>query len=229
MIPNKAFLLLVISMLLLLAVTGCSKTNGPKQSAAAALSPEQIQELRKEYPLATGYPALIEMRDFSFKELLGVADSVIVAEVIQQMPNFTVNLITDPETPEGKLAEKQRELGIELYTPVFSSFQVKVDRVVTGKKVEDTVNLFYNFSELKGIEPELKAGMKIVAAIKQGVGKEQEGGYSYTRYGLYYVVEGDYVLTAFEGQSDEMKSFTQRTNGKSLDNLIAEIKSLKGE
>jgi hypothetical protein len=218
-----------MSMLLVLSLSGCSKYSVPEQSAAAALSPEQIQELRKEYPLSTGYPALIDLRDITFQEVLEVSDSVIVAEVAQQMPDFTVNLITDPDSPEGKLAGKQEKLGIGFNTRVFSSFQVKVERVVTGEKVADTINLFYNSSELKGIEPELKAGMKIVAAIKRGVGKEQQGSYSYTRYGLYYVVEGDYVLTAFEGPGAETKDFTRRTNGKSLDNLIAEIQRLKGE
>lgn len=69
--------------------------------------------------------------------------------------------------------------------------------------------------------------MRIVAAIKKGVGEEQEGSYSFTRYGTYYVVDGDYVLSAFEGQTEEMKAFSRDTNGYKLDHLIAEIKALK--
>ncbi|MNY76300.1 hypothetical protein D3C86_2158430 [compost metagenome] len=57
---------------------------------------------------------------------------------------------------------------------------MKVDEVVTGNEVGDTINLIYN-SDFKGIEPSLKQGMKIVVAVKNGVGEEQEGSYSFTR------------------------------------------------
>ncbi|MEK5468209.1 hypothetical protein MKY64_24675 [Paenibacillus sp. FSL R7-0210] len=153
-------------------------------------------------------------------------DTFIVAEVIQQLPDFSVDLITEPGTPEGNLAEKLKDSGLEPYKPMFTSFQVNVDQVVTGEEVEGTFNLIYD-SEFKGIEPELKPGMKIVAAIKKGVGEEQKGSYSFTRYGTYYVVDGDYVLSAFEGESEEMKAFSRDTNGYKLNHLIAEIKELK--
>ncbi|MNE57576.1 hypothetical protein D3C80_1525480 [compost metagenome] len=142
------------------------------------------------------------------------------------MPDFSVNLITEPGTPERNLAEKLKESGAQSYKPAFTAYQVKVDEVVTCNEVGDTINLIYN-SDFKGIEPSLQQGMKIVVAVKNGVGEEQEGSYSFTRYGTYYVVEGDYVLSAFEGQSEEMKVFSQETNGKLLDNLISEIKALK--
>ncbi|MFC6653574.1 hypothetical protein [Paenibacillus rhizoplanae] len=208
-------------------LTGCSKISSESDElAAASLSPEQIMELRKEYPLSTGSPENVDLRDLTFKEVLDHTDTVIVAEVIQQMPDFSVDLVTEPGTPEGNLAEKLKDSGLEPYKPMFTSFQVNVDQVVTGEEVEGTINLIYN-SEFKGIEPELKPGMKIVAAIKKGVGEEQEGSYSFTRYGTYYVVDGDYVLSAFEGQTEEMRAFSRDTNGYKLDHLIAEIKALK--
>lgn len=121
--------------------------------------------------------------------MLDYTDSVIIVEVIQQMQDFSVDLITEPGTPEGNLAEKLEVSGEQPYKPEFTSFQV---------------------------------------AVKKGVGKEQEGSYSFTRYGTYYVVEDDYVLSAFEGQTEEMKAFSRETNGYKLNLLIAEIKALKG-
>lgn len=196
-------------------------------TSAASLSTEKINELRKEYPLSIGSPQNVDLQDLTFKQVLDYTDSVIVAEVIQQMPDFSVDLITEPGTPEGNLAEKLEASGEQPYRPEFTSFQVKVNEVVTGEEVGDTINLIYN-SDFKGVEPDLKPGMKIVAAVKKGVGKEQEGSYSFTRYGTYYVVEDDYVLSAFEGQTEEMKAFSRETNGYKLDHLIAEIKALKG-
>ncbi|MEK3796296.1 hypothetical protein MKX42_31630 [Paenibacillus sp. FSL R7-0204] len=218
----------VMAFIVLGLITGCSSVTSSTSdmSSATSLSPEKIKELRKTYPVSTGSPQNVDLQDLTFKQVLDYTDSVIIAEVIQQMPDFSVDLITEPGTPEGNLAEKLEAAGEQPYRPEFTSFQVKVDEVVTGEEVGSTINLIYN-SEFKGIEPELKPGMKIVVAVKKGVGKEQEGSYSFTRYGTYYVVEDDYVLSAFEGQSEEMRGFSQDTNGYKLDNLISEIKALK--
>lgn len=225
---NKHYRWLIATMMLSLVITGCSSSPLSSNQPAASLSLDQIQELRKEYPLSFGSPQNVELRDLTFKEVLNHTDSVIIAEVVQQEPNFSVDLPADPETPEGKLIEKQREAGIEPYKPEFISYQVKVEEIITGEDIGGTINIFYN-SDFMGMEPDLKPGMKIVTAVKKGVGDQQEKGYSFTRYGTYYIVEENYVLSAYEGQSEEMKSFTSQTNGKSLENLILEIKELVGD
>ena len=61
------------------------------------------------------------MRDIPFKEILDVADSVIVAEVIRQVADVSVELPAEPGTPEGKLAEKVKIRGFEPYKPTFIS------------------------------------------------------------------------------------------------------------
>lgn len=224
---NKQITFAIASMLLVTVITSCSyPSTHPNRLTTRGLSPEKIQELRKEYPLSIGSPVNVNFRDLTFKEVLDHTDSVIIAEVIQQMPDISVDLITAPGTPEGNLSAKEQEAGMKPYKPEFTSFQVNVKEVVTGEEVENTINLIYN-SDFKDIEPNLKPGMKIVVAIKNGVGAQQEGSYSFTRYGTYYVVEGDYVLSAYEGQSEEMRDFTMQTNGKPLENLISEIRGLK--
>ena len=228
MIFNNKIKLIIVSMLLLVFVTGCSNHVSEDQSKVASLSSEQIKELRKDYPLSEGTPVNVNFKDLTFKEVLDHTDSVIIAEVVKQIPNFTVDLITEAGTPEGMLAEKQKETGVQPYKPEFISFQVNVEEVVAGEDVATTINLFYN-SDFKGMEPELKPGMKMVVAIKKGVGPEQADSYSFTRYGTYYVVEGDYVLSAYEGEGKDIKRFNLQTNGKSLENLITEINNLKGK
>ena len=224
---EKQITFAIASMLLVTVITSCSNSSShPERLTDRSLSPEKIQELRKEYPLSIGAPVNVNLRDLTFKEVLDHTDSVIIAEVIQQIPDISVELITAPGTPEGNLTAKEQEAGMNPYKPEFTSFQVNVKEVITGEEVENTINLIYN-SDFKDIEPNLKPGMKIVVAIKNGVGAQQEGSYSFTRYGTYYVVEGDYVLSAYEGQSEEMRDFTLQTNGKPLENLISEIRGLK--
>ncbi|WP_405106650.1 hypothetical protein MHH28_25345 [Paenibacillus sp. FSL K6-1217] len=65
-----------------------------------------------------------------------------------------MDLITEPGTPEGNLAGKLEESGLQPYKPEFTSFQVKVDEVVTGEEVSSNINLIYN-SEFRGLYPNL--------------------------------------------------------------------------
>ncbi len=102
---------------------------------------------------------------------------------------------------------------------------MKVDKVVTGEDVEKDTFLFYN-ADFAGVEPELKPGMKIIAVVKKGTTGEQIGGYSFTRYGTYYIVDDDYVLAAYEGESEEILDFTEQTNGIQLDDFMDKIKNL---
>lgn len=217
----KRITLTILLFSLALIVFGCSSD---KQNASS-LSNERIAELRKEYPLSEGNPSLAQTVDVPFEQILEMSDSVIIAEVIKQNPNFKSTLTAEPGTPEGDAAEKDKARGIEPYKPTFVSYQVKVDEVIVGEDVEETTNLFYN-ADFVGTEPDLKPGMKIVASVKKGTAPEQQGSYSFTRYATYYVVDEDFVLSAYQGESDEMRSFTEQTDGKTLNNLIDQVKEL---
>ncbi|WP_336783209.1 hypothetical protein [Paenibacillus illinoisensis] len=217
----KRITLTILLFSLALIVFGCSSD---KQNASS-LSNERIAELRKEYPLSEGNPSLTQTIDVPFEQILEMSDSVIIAEVIKQNPNFKSTLTAEPGTPEGDAAEKDKARGIEPYKPTFVSYQVKVDEVIVGEDVEETTNLFYN-ADFVGTEPDLKPGMKIVASVKKGTAPEQQGSYSFTRYATYYVVDEDFVLSAYQGESEEMRSFTEQTDGKTLNNLIDQVKEL---
>lgn len=217
----KRITLTILFFSLALFVFGCSSD---KQNASS-LSNERIAELRKEYPLSEGNPSLAQTVDVPFEQILEMSDSVIIAEVIKQNPNFNSTLTAEPGTPEGDAAEKDKARGIEPYKPTFVSYQVKVDEVIVGEDVEETTNLFYN-ADFVGTEPDLKPGMKIVASVKKGTAPEQQGSYSFTRYATYYIVDEDFVLSAYQGENEEMRSFTEQTDGKTLNNLIDQVKEL---
>ncbi|WP_340388111.1 hypothetical protein [Paenibacillus sp. FSL E2-0151] len=213
-------------VLALVSLSGCSSPFYESFNAAGSrLSSDRMNELRKEYPLSTGVPATINMREVSFNEVMAFGDGVVVAEVLKVLPSFRVELSTKPGTPERKVADKDRANGITSYQPEFISYQVKVNEVVTGEDVEKDTFLFYN-ADFAGVEPELKPGMKIIAVVKKGTTGEQIGGYSFTRYGTYFIVDDDYVLAAYEGESEEILDFTEQTNGIQLDVFMDKIKNL---
>lgn len=211
---------------LLFSLTGCTTLCVNSDDGVGNLLPqERIKELREEYPLSTNTPATISMREVSFREVMTYGDGVVVAEVMKVLPNFRVELTTDPGTPERKMADKDRANGVTPYQPEFISYQVKVHEVVTGDHVAEDTFLFYN-ADFAGMEPELKPGMKIIAVVKKGTTGEQLGGYSFTRYGTYYIVDVNYVLAAYEGESEELRGFTEETNGIQLDAFMDKIKNL---
>ncbi|KAA8753487.1 MULTISPECIES: hypothetical protein [Paenibacillus] len=224
MVRVSCWLLSIV--LAMVSLSGCSSPFYESFNAAGSrLSSDRMNELRKEYPLSTGVPATINMREVSFREIMSYGDGVVVAEVMNVLPSFRVELTTEPGTPERKMADKDRANGITPYQSEFISYQVKVHEVVTGADVPKDTFLFYN-ADFAGVEPELKPGMKIIAVVKKGTTGEQLGGYSFTRYGTYYIVDGDYVLAAYEGESEELRDFTEKTNGIQLDFFMDKIKNL---
>lgn len=206
---------------LLVLLTGCANVA----PAASSLSPERINELRQEYPAVQGFPPNTMAREIPFRQVLEVADAVIIAEVVQPNPNFHSELPAEPNTPEGALTDKTNKQDLSPAVYEFVSYQVRVEEVIDGEPVQDTIDLFYN-AEFQGFEPQLQSGMKIVTAIMSGTGDGQEGKYSFTRYGTYYIVEEEYVLSAYEGHSEELTTFASQTNGKRLAHLIRTIKEL---
>ncbi|MCM3171769.1 hypothetical protein [Paenibacillus sp. MER 99-2] len=206
---------------LTIVVLGCSTD----QQLVASLTDDRIEELREEYPLSAGSPAYVQTIDVSFDQILEISDAVIIAEVLKQNENFQATLSTEPGTPEGDFAEKDKAQGMEPYKPTFVSYKVKVHRVIVGEEVNENINLFYN-ADFVGVEPNLKPGMKIVTSIKEGTAPEQKGSYSFTRYATYYVVDDNYVLSAFQGNTEEMRNFTKQTDGKTLINMVEHIEEL---
>ncbi|WP_342553447.1 hypothetical protein [Paenibacillus sp. FSL R7-0652] len=220
----------LLLMMFTVTLTACSTAafKSPQGAEPSRLSAERIQELRDQYPVYSGVPPLINMREVSFREIMNYADAVIVAEVIGDHPPFSVELTAEPGTSEGALAEKQRNQGLSPDEPEFTAYQVKVLEVVSGEDVPENTFLFYN-AVFAGIEPELKPGMRIVTAVGKGTAGGQIGGYSFSRSGTYYIVDEDYVLAAYEGQTEDVRDFTDQTNGIRLGAMMRIIKDIGRE
>lgn len=217
----KKMIVMILLLSLTLVVLGCSTD----QQSSLRLSDERIKELRKEYPLSDGHSDYALTIDVPFEQILKKSDSVIIAEVIKQNENFQSTLSTELGASEGNLAKKNKEQGIQSYKPTFVSYEVKVKEVIVGEVIKETTNIFHN-ADFIGIEPDLKPGMTIVASVKKGTAPEQIGSYSFTRYATYYVVDEKYVLSAYHGKTEEMRGFTNQTDGITLNSLVELIKEL---
>ena len=208
-------------------------------SASAALGDEQVSELRSKYPLYEGSPPLAVIRERGLKDMLSLCDAVILGEVTEVLPEYSIVLVEGNDTPEGKLYEKGEQLGLQMQnTASFMQYRVKVTEVISAKSsgqgevdggqeadidgqaesICGDIIIAVN-SQLRGYVPEPEAGMKIVTPVKRGEGKH-EGKYFYSRVGFYYVTDDGFVLSAYV--EDEDIKFTGRT----LEYLKRKIKGM---
>lgn len=188
------------------------------QSRHQQLSQERLLELRREYPAYNEDPPFASMIRPSFEEIMDRSETVIIGEVVAELPEYTVDLVK-PGTVDEQLEQKMKSKGLPSYQASFKQYEVKVTKQIAGEPVEDVIKLAYN-ADFAGFEPELKSGMSIVTGIAKGQ-DVHEGRYFFTRFGTYYVVEGRYVLSAVDDE------FSKTINGHPLDVLIEHIVKIK--
>jgi len=192
---------------------------------AEPMNEDEINRLREKYPLYEEDPPLIDMRKPKLEDLVKRADAFVLAEVVEALPDYTVELIEDSDTPEGKLYEKGKEYGMQ-NTASFMQFRVRVIENITaessgkGEDVRGEIIIAMN-AQFRGYAPEPEPGMRIVTPVSKGEGKH-EGKYFYSKYGFYYVTDDDHVLSAYV--EDDGYEFTGRT----LDHLKKKIRELAG-
>lgn len=179
------------------------------------LSPERISQLRIDYPAYNENPELVDMKVPTFEEIIKGVDSVIIGRVVRELPPYEVDLspLLQPE-----LRAKENASGISSKHQ-FHQVEIEVVRHISGKPVNKVIPLAYN-AMFEGYEPRLKTGMIIVVGIANGSGVHQ-GKYFFTRFGTYYIVDDEYVLSAVDD------AFSQQMNGHKVDRLIEKIKEIR--
>lgn len=165
------------------------------------LTQERVQELRAKYPVSYLVPPTVNIIELSFSDILDISpNAVVVAEVVKKVPEYRV----------------MREVS-------FTPYQVKVEEIIIGKMDSEFINISYN-SGFVGSEPDLQVGTKIVVAVVQAP-SHPVGIYGFTKYGMYYVVDDHYVLSAYESKElGELGIEDQVMNGKTLTALKAAIR-----
>ena len=157
-------------------------------SASATLSDEQISELRSKYPVYEGGSPLSSMREVGLKGMLDLCDAVIMGEVTEVLPEYSVVLIEGNDTPEGKLYEKGEQLGLQVQdTAMFIQYRVKVIEVIStkssgqgegtggqGADIDSQAESISGQAESTGDQAESISGDIIIAMNTQLMGYEPE-------------------------------------------------------
>lgn len=213
-INSKKASLLITSIIIIVALLAVIIYTTSTKSHNDFLSPEEITELRNEYPTYNNSPDFVSSNPLSFQELMEGVDSVIIGQVEEQLPNYEVTLPVTSEADEAinkKNGYDQKEQ--------FVQYKLSVDKIISGDSVDSEIILAHN-TRLIGSEPELKPGMKLILGVVKGV-SSHEGKYFSAKSGIYYIVNDSYVLSTFDDESAKIMS------GGTLDQLISTIKTYR--
>lgn len=222
-LKRRNLLLIFLSVIL---VGGVAIYSSSDSSENKSLTEERLVDLRANYPVNYNTLMNVAMIEVPFSHMLEFSQTAVVAEVIEKLPEYTINLIPDENTPEGILNKKHEEMGFSFAEARFTPFKVKVDEIIAGDPLSEYVNIYYN-SDFINTEPDLAPGTKIVVTLFKAPG-HPEGNYSFSKFGTYFVVDNDYVLSAYESKELGEMSFEGKTmNGKTLENLKGEIRDFK--
>lgn len=190
---------------------------GYQQMDRAQLSQKRLAELREIYPAYNADHPLyfLDKSNMTFENIIQSSSSVVVGEVISKLPEVEIDLFGNVGTPEYEINQKRQENNLPTSYATFTQYEIRRLEHIRGKQVDDILYLIHN-ADHNGIEPELKPGMKIVAALGEGTGPH-EGKYWMTRFGMYYIVDDQYVLSTVEDE------YAEQMNGRTLTYLKKKI------
>ena len=161
-----------------------------KASGDTKLRQSTIDELRKDYPITGQAPANITMIEPSLDLIYEASDSVLVLEITGDISHRVEDLLTGDATLDEKLASHGLPGEVEYF-----AYPVRVLQDEMEIYEEGTELMIYNNAIFEDVTPKLEAGDRISIPLQTGHNKSESIPFSV--FGLYYITNDDYVLSAF--------------------------------
>lgn len=201
-IITALFLVLIIAAALLI----------PKPSDR--LNDSQIEELRLEYPLCgIEAPLGASLRSFSLKECIDMSESFVYGKVVGEARKYSVSVNLGDAELEKKSEDNEIDRVHEFYEYTVSVIGDTEGKYAPNDKITISANtLMENFN------PKLKDGMEVVVPVIQD--KNVKSRNYYTVYGMFYVTDNGYALSAYE----ENPKGRSALSGEKVDVLMQKLK-----
>lgn len=183
-------------------------------SHSQRLSESEISALRNEYPIY-GNVNLFHgsMKAPTLREVKENVDTFVYGTVEGDASTFSRSL----STGNAALDEKRKENGIN-DTFEYDEYTISVIADTAGiYKVGDKISIA-SPKEFADLSPALSEGMEIVVPTTRDKEKSDRGYYSV--FGMYYVTDKQYALSAF----DESPMMETAMSGVTVEQLMKELK-----
>ena len=220
-LSNIAISLLCVSLF----INACA---AQPSSPTIPLTAEQMLTLRGEYPFV-GEAALVSRIIPTFKQLIEeTMDFYVVAQVVEIPAPYALEMQTSEETAEYALNEKYlKEFGESLIdTELFTQYRIRVEEIFLQNSAQnlapgDEICIMHN-ALFDGAMPKFEKGDRFVTMIGYGLeGTRHEGNVFFGAENTYYIVDGDYVLSASPVEEYE------KLSGLPLKDFIETIKNIQ--
>lgn len=173
------------------------------------LDTKKIEELRNKYPLIGTTTSLSEYLEMNIEELTEKANTIIDAKVVEELPQYTTTI-------NSSSGEK---MDVKFYP-----YKMMVKNIISSdgtftKKEGEYFTLVLSDINLADF-PAMEIGMEGIFPIFKCEDKGREE-YSIESLNFYYVVNDDYILSAYE------ESENDNYNGTVKKKLIEDIMNYK--
>lgn len=211
---KKSLFLDTTVFMLLIAFVFCFVGCGMvRNEASQRLTEEQIAELRQEYPIC-GDMGLVSMKIPTISEIKEVYDTFVYGTVKGEMSTYSKNI----STGSSELDAKRNNNGIG-DTFEFYAYTVSVIEDTSEiYKAGDEISIVSNKEKID-FNPHFSDGMKVV--FPAGSENGEDARVSYSVYGMYYVTEDDYAISAY----DETQTMEKALSGIKVEELLEELKN----
>ena len=169
------------------------------------LSANEIQQLRKEYPLIDDSLSTVDYIELELDKVTESAETVVDATIVKELDSKKITLYKN-----------------DWYT--LYRYEAKINEVITNddsfkKKQGDTFILVLQDFNID-VFPEIKPGLQGIFPLFD-CGSEEEEEYTFYYPTFYYVKDSNYVLSAFKEDAD------YQYTGKKSNKLIKSLKSFQ--
>ncbi|MDE7313883.1 MAG: hypothetical protein K2N87_20035 [Eubacterium sp.] len=186
--------------------------NGTNQS----LTENQIAELRDEYPICGDselIKSIVDMRIPTMSELKEHVDTFVYGKVEGEMSSYSQYISSGNPELDAKRNTNGRDDIFEFYEHTVSIIEDTSGIYKAGDQISIVSNkIFIDYN------PHFSDGMKVV--IPSALDKEVAGRVHYDVYGMYYVTEDGYAISAFE----EKRMMKKALSGIKVEKLLEELK-----
>ena len=195
----------IILVLSILVITTRLYIVSNSANDSEELSPSEIQQLRKDYPLIDESLATVDYLELELDQVTEHAETVVDATIVKKLEPQKISLDKD-----------------SFYT--LYRYEAKLNQVITNdgsfnKKPGDTFILVLQDFNID-VFPEIKPGLQGIYPLFD-CSSEQEEEYTFSYPTFYYVTDSNYVLSAFEEDAD------YQYTGKKSSKLVKSLKSFQ--
>lgn len=175
-------LLLVLSVVLALSFL----------KAADRLTNAEIAKLREQYPVCgKDIPLGADVKRATLDECKERSDSFVYGEVIGNAKYYQVSVDLEDDELQGKMKANGMDNTHEFYEYTISVIDDTQGRYTPDSQITISANIL-----LKDFNPLLRDGMRVIVPVIPDENVELRN--YYTVYGMFYVTNDGYALSAYE-------------------------------